>query len=87
MKTKKVVLRTCVVTREKLPKNELLRIVRTPEGKVLVDPTGKMNGHGCYIKKSLEVLEKAQKGKILQRQLEAEITDDVYENIKEEISK
>ena len=87
MKSKKVVLRSCVVTREKLPKNELLRVVRTPEGNVVVDTTGKMNGRGAYIKKDLAVLEQAKKSKILSRQLEVEITDEVYESIKEEISK
>ena len=62
MKVKKVPMRSCVVTREKLPKQELLRIVKF-DGNVSVDPTGKMNGKGCYIKKSLEVLEKAKKTK------------------------
>ena len=51
MKIKKIPLRTCVVTKESLPKKELLRIVRTPEGVVQVDETGKMNGRGAYIKK------------------------------------
>ncbi len=86
MKTKKVVLRTCVVTREKLPKNELLRIVRTPEGKVVVDPTGKMNGRGAYLKKSLQVLEQAKKTNVLSRQLEVEITDDTYQLIADAIN-
>ena len=57
MKVKKIPLRTCVITREKLPKKDLLRIVRTPEGNVLVDETGKMNGRGAYIKKDIQVLE------------------------------
>lgn len=86
MKTKKVVLRTCVVTREKLPKNELLRIVRTPEGQVVVDPTGKMNGRGAYLKKSLPVLEQAKKTNVLARQLEVEITDDTYQLIADAIN-
>lgn len=87
MKNKKIVLRSCVVTREKLPKNELLRIVRTPEGNIIVDPTGKANGRGAYIKKDLEVLEKAKKSHILSRQLETDINDEIYEIIKQEISK
>ena len=61
MKVKKVPLRTCVITKESLPKQELLRIVRTPEMEVKVDETGKLNGRGAYIKKSLVVLEKAKK--------------------------
>ena len=47
---KKIPMRTCVVTKEKLPKMELLRIVKTDDG-IVVDETGKVNGHGCYIKK------------------------------------
>lgn len=87
MKNKKIVLRTCTVTKEKLPKSELLRVVRTPEGNVVVDTTGKVNGRGAYIKKDLEVLEKAKKSRVLSRQLEVEISEEVYESIKEEISK
>lgn len=87
MKTKKIVLRSCCVTKEKLPKGELIRIVRTPDGNVLVDVTGKQNGRGAYIKKSLEVLEKAKKTNVLSKQLEVEIKDEVYEAIKEEINK
>ena len=87
MKNKKIVMRTCTVTKEKLPKSELLRVVRTPEGNVVVDTTGKVNGRGAYIKKDLEVLEKAKKSRILSRQLEVEISEEVYESIKEEINK
>ena len=65
MKQRKVPLRTCVVTKEALPKSELLRIVRTPYGEVLPDETGKLNGRGAYIKKDIEVLEQAGKSKIL----------------------
>ncbi len=78
---KKIPLRTCVVTKEKFPKRELLRIVRTKDGDILVDETGKMNGHGAYIKKDLAVLEKAKKTKALDRYLEVSIPDSVYEEI------
>ena len=67
MKQRKIPLRTCVVTKESLPKQELLRIVRTPEKVVKVDETGKLNGKGAYIKKDLAVLEKAMKSKILEK--------------------
>jgi len=80
MKVKKVPMRSCVVTREKLPKQELLRIVKF-DGNVSVDPTGKMNGKGCYIKKSLEVLEKAKKTKVLDRVLETTIDESIYDEI------
>ncbi len=87
MKTKKIPMRTCVVTKESLPKKELLRVVRTPEGDILVDETGKSNGRGAYIKKDLSVLESAKKSKILEKRLECEIEDSVYEEIKNIIEK
>lgn len=82
MKVRKIPLRTCVVTKENLPKQELLRVVRTPEKKVIVDLTGKANGRGAYIKKDIEVLEKAKKSKILERRLEVEIDEEIYDEIK-----
>ena len=65
MKTKKIPMRSCVVTKEKYPKMELVRIVRTPENEVIVDLTGKANGRGAYLKKDITVIEKAQKTKVL----------------------
>ena len=87
MKVRKIPLRTCVVTREKLPKMELLRIVRTPDGGVVVDESGKMNGRGAYIKKDVTVLEQAKKKKILERHLECIIEESVYEDIEEKLKK
>ena len=86
MKVKKIPMRSCVVTNERLPKNELLRIVRNQDGLVVPDLTGKVNGRGAYIKKDLEVLEKARKSKVLERHLECEITNDVYEEIRKIIN-
>ena len=82
MKVKKVPLRTCVITKEQLPKQELLRVVRTPEGEVKVDLTGKLNGRGAYIKKDVTVLEKAKKSGLLAKRLECSIDEKVYEEIK-----
>ena len=82
MKTRKIPLRTCVVTKENLPKQELLRVVRTPDKNVVVDLSGKINGRGAYIKKDIAVLEKAIKSKILEKRLEVKIEDEVYEEIK-----
>lgn len=87
MKVKKIPLRTCVITREKIPKKDLLRIVRTPEGEVLVDETGKMNGRGAYIKKDIQVLEQAKKKKTLERHLECSIEESVYDDIRKNIEK
>lgn len=85
MKNRKIPMRSCVVTREKLPKQELLRIVKTTDGSIVPDVSGKINGRGAYIKKDIEVLQKAMKSKILERQLETTISDDVYEKIKKMI--
>lgn len=79
MKVKKISMRTCVITKEKCEKRDLLRIVRTPDGKVIVDPTGKANGRGAYLKKDEEVIKKAQISKILDKILEVSISDDIYE--------
>ena len=87
MKVKKIPLRTCVITKEQLPKKELLRIVRTKEGNVIVDETGKINGRGAYIKKDINVLDKAIKSKLLEKKLECEIEDSVYEEIRKIIEK
>lgn len=81
MNKKKVPLRTCVVTREKQEKKNLLRVVRTPEGEVIVDLTGRSNGRGAYITKDLSVLEKAKKSKVLEKHLETMIPDSIYEEI------
>ena len=83
MKNRKIPMRSCVVTREKLPKQELLRIVKTTDGMVLGDVSGKINGRGAYIKKDVTVLEKAIKTKVLERVLETEISDNIYNEIKE----
>ena len=87
MKKRKIPLRSCVITKEQLPKQELLRIVRTPEGEVKADETGKLNGRGAYIKKDIEVLEKAKKSGLLAKRLECTISDEVYEEIKNIIEK
>lgn len=80
-KVRKVPMRMCVVTREKWPKNELIRVVNTANG-VIVDPTGKVNGHGAYLKKDLEVFEKAKKSKVLNRVLETTVSDELFDELK-----
>ena len=79
---KKVPLRKCVATGEQLPKKELIRVVKNKEGQVFVDTTGKMNGRGAYLKKSLEAIEIAQKKAILKRSLEIDIPNEIYEELK-----
>ena len=82
MKVKKIPMRSCVITKEKLPKKEVIRVVKTPEQTVVVDLTGKVNGRGAYLKKDLTVFEKAQKNKILDKILEIEVKDEVYDELK-----
>ena len=82
MKTKKIPMRSCCITRERLPKQELIRVVRTPEGNVVVDTTGKVNGRGAYLKKDLAVFEKAEKNKALNKQLETEVPASIFEELK-----
>ena len=81
MKNKKIPMRSCVVTKEKLPKGELLRIVRTTTREIVPDISGKINGRGAYIKKDINVLEKAKKSKVLERVFETSISEDVYDEI------
>ena len=78
---KKVPMRSCVVTGEKLPKKELIRVVRTPEGNVIIDEQGKANGRGAYLKKDLETFEKARKTKILNKKLEIDVPDTIYDQL------
>ena len=81
MKNKKIPMRSCVVSREKLPKQELIRIVKNKDNEVFVDTTGKQNGRGIYIKKDLDILEKAKKSKIMDKLLESKIEDSIYEEL------
>ena len=82
MKVKKIPMRSCCVTREKLPKQELIRVVRTPDGSIIVDTTGKANGRGAYLKKDLAVFEKAEKTKALNKHLEVEVPNSIFEELK-----
>lgn len=81
MKTKKIPYRSCVVTKEKLPKMELVRVVRTPLGTIEIDLQGKVNGRGAYLKKDKEVFEQAKKSKILDKILECKVEDEIYEKL------
>ncbi len=81
---KKIPMRTCVVSKEKLPKKELIRIVNTADG-VIIDETGKVNGHGCYLKKDADIINRAREKKILNRYLEVDVTDSIYDELLEKI--
>ena len=76
-----VPLRKCVISKEKLYKKDLFRILRTPEGEVVVDSTMKANGRGAYLKKDKDVIMTAKKTKALDRQLEAEVKSEIYDEL------
>lgn len=83
---KKIPLRSCVITREKLSKKELIRVVKDNTGKVFVDINGKANGRGAYLKKDLDVLKKARLNKQLDKHLEVVVPETIYNEIEAIIS-
>ncbi len=87
MKERKIPMRTCVVTHEKLPKKELIRIVRNKDNEVFVDETGKQNGKGVYLKLDESVIERARKGKILNKYLETDVSEEIYDDVLKLIKK
>jgi len=82
MTPKKIPMRMCLSCREMTPKKQLLRIVKSPEGTIFVDNTCKSNGRGAYICKSKECIEKCIKQKMLNKQFECQIDQQVYEALK-----
>ena len=81
MKNKKIPLRTCIVTKEVLPKQELFRIVINKEKEVSIDLTGKQNGRGVYLKKDISVINKSKDLKLLDKKLEVKIEEKLYEDL------
>ncbi|WP_312469330.1 RNase P modulator RnpM [Neobacillus sp.] len=84
---KKVPMRKCVATGEMKPKKELVRIVRTKEGDVSIDLTGKKSGRGAYLSKDKEAVLLAKKKNTLSNHLEVSINDSIYEELLELIEK
>ena len=78
---KKVPMRSCVVTLEKCEKKDLIRVVRDNNGFVMIDSTGRANGRGAYLKKDIEVIKKAKMNKILDRRLEVEVPEVIYDEL------
>ena len=79
---KKVPMRMCVTCREMQPKKDLLRIVRTPEGAIEIDRSGRMNGRGAYLCGRRECLEKAIKTRALERALDQKIDEEIIERLR-----
>ncbi len=78
---KKIPLRKCVATGEMHPKKEMIRIVRSKEGEVSVDLTGKKSGRGAYVSKSESAIEIARKKKVLDNQLETKVPAEIYDEL------
>lgn len=86
LKPKKMPTRRCVGCGEHLPKNTLIRVLRTPEGEIVLDLTGKKSGRGAYICKSAACFKKAAKSKRLEASLECKIPEEIYATLEEELS-
>lgn len=84
---KKIPQRSCVVCRAKKDKNELIRMVRNKNNEINIDEKGKLEGKGAYICDSIDCFEKAKKTKALERALEVEIPNEIYENLRERVNK
>lgn len=82
---KKIPLRMCTGCREMKPKKELIRIVRTAEGELRVDATGKLNGRGAYLCKSAECLKRAQKTGAISRAFGLPVTEELFSRIETEL--
>ena len=87
MKPRKIPMRMCVGCREMKEKRELIRIVRTPDGEAVPDPTGKRSGRGAYICRNAECLKRAIKQKQLERQLEITLTPEITEALTAEMNR
>lgn len=85
MKTKKIPMRMCIGCGEMKPKKELIRIVKSKEGEISLDLTGKKSGRGAYICKDLKCLQKARKSRKLERNFSCQISDEIYDGMESEL--
>lgn len=85
MKNKKIPLRRCVGCGEMKPKGELIRVVRTPEDEIVLDASGRANGRGAYLCKSVECCRKAMKNKGLERALKCRVSQEILEELEQEM--
>ena len=82
---KKIPQRQCMGCQERKDKKALIRVVRTPEGQVQLDFSGKLNGRGAYLCPNPECLKKAIRSKVLERKLEAAIPQEIYDRLAREM--
>ena len=85
MQNKKIPLRKCTGCGEMKPKKELVRVVRSPEGEISLDLTGKKNGRGAYVCPNAECLKKARKAKRIERSFACAIPDEIYDKMEQEL--
>ncbi|HEZ7989528.1 MAG TPA: YlxR family protein [Ruminococcus sp.] len=85
MKPKKIPMRMCLGCNEMKPKKELIRVVKSPEGEISLDFTGKKSGRGAYICRSVECFNKARKGRRLEKAFSCKIDAGVYDAMAEEL--
>lgn len=85
--SKKIPLRQCIACGEMKSKKDMIRVLRTAEGEIILDATGRKNGRGAYLCLSGECLQKVKKSKGLERSFKMSIPDQVYENLQEEFEK
>lgn len=78
---KKIPMRRCLASNQMFPKKELLRVVKTPEGSIVIDVTGKVNGRGAYLRKDLEVFALAKRRRLLDKALDCKIDDAIYDEL------
>lgn len=85
MKGKKIPLRQCIGCRQMNEKKEMVRVVKKPEGEILFDAKGNVNGRGCYLCKDIDCLQKAIKSKAISRSLKVSVSEDVYVELEREL--
>ena len=83
---RKIPMRKCVGCNEKKSKKELIRVLRTPEGQITIDATGRQNGRGAYLCASSECLKKAIRNKGIARSLDVNIPQEIYDELQKEMS-
>ncbi len=85
MQPKKIPMRKCTGCGEMKPKKELVRVVKSPEGEISLDLTGKKNGRGAYVCRDAACLKKAQKAKRIERAFDCAIPDELFEKMEQEL--
>ena len=83
---RKIPERRCTGCGEHFPKNTLIRVLRTPEGEIILDVTGKRSGRGAYICKNADCLKKARRARRIETSLECSVPDEIYARMEEELT-